>query len=107
MSLTTTDLNQIEKIVDKKLDAKLANLVARKEFQMMINAVDERFNQVDKKIENVDQKLDSIQNTLDAFLHEVQDTGIEQTVLSHRVSQHDDTLTKIKKVLKNKLAVSI
>lgn len=76
MTLTIKDLDEIEKIVDEKIDEKVRNLPTKNEFF--------------SKMDEIMGELKTIRESTDA--------------LTHRASNHDDRITKIEKKIASAVA---
>jgi len=72
MALTVRDLDEIEKIVDEKIDVRTSNLPTKDDFYT---------------------KMDEVMGELKAIR---ENTG----VLSHQVTDHEDRISKIEKKVK-------
>lgn len=70
MALTQKDFDQIERVLDEKLDEKLKNLPTKDEFF---------------------SKMDEVMGELETIRE-------EQTILSHQVSNHENRLKTLEKI---------
>ena len=96
MSLTTSDLKQINtlinqnnKLIDKKMITRID--AAKNE---IIDELDHRSNQRDLALK------DYFFNLVDPILKEVQASREERTIMSFRLSNHEDRIQKVEHKLK-------
>ncbi len=94
-------LEKVEKIITKSLDQRLGPKLENVEI-LVENVLDRKLDEkLDEKLKNLPTKKEFF-GRMDKLLGEVQTSRSEQTILSHRVSTHEDRL----QVVENKLNIT-
>ncbi|HUW21552.1 MAG TPA: hypothetical protein VMW41_02680 [Candidatus Bathyarchaeia archaeon] len=81
--LTKTDLNQIEKLIDRKLEEKLKKFLTKKEFE-------EKMNQLLTK--------DEFYDAFDKLMKELRNHCDERAAVMFRFTDHEDRITTLGKI---------
>jgi hypothetical protein len=96
--LTTTDLNKIGGIIDKKLEKQKNEILGTMDikFENFEVKVDEKFENFKEKMdEKFTQQRSDFFDKIDPVLKEVKANSEERIINDHRIADHEDRITAL------------